>query len=421
MTLPARSHGSFLGDTAVMPGGKLTEGDPVAGMFLIFMTRPSVTSDIDIQALRPVAREAARMFSRSVCIGTRCDEKWTDFRKELSVLLATYGEEYGVAPIGSEGAETRGAAFDRLLDGLLLAAGRSGISFAELDLAILRGSAEVEKSLLVRPLSRVLEPADRELAQLLLESTIDQVKRRGILEGTREDLNLVHASAEIISTFDVRMYAVLKPVLKIETVRLESFLSEPSNISDPQIIRTERFNNEARCDLFALRFSFQIFIQSEVIIAQLAGNMPGMTPELLRTQLEIVRGTALMPLAAYASVPPDLSLNYYPVRKLADRLALLGETPPDPPSFSLFQAPYRALFQLHYDILLCDLITRKEWNAAQEEALNLSRPLTIVERLELKETAIKRFSQVRKHIAGVQGSPVESIMNLFKSPLNMRI
>ena len=138
-------------------------------------------------------------------------------------------------------------------------------------------------------------------------------------------------------------------------------------------------------------------------------------------QLEIVKGLRLPPIAAYAAIPSNLPIAYSAVSGLADRLAMLGETPPTPPDFSLFTGTSRALFQLNYDILLCDLITTKEWSIADNNNPDPTRPLSLADQYAVKVSAMKRSAMIRLRIRGVSELTSRTLMILLQSGLIMRI
>jgi hypothetical protein len=372
------------------------ESEPLADLFLQVMTRPGVTDSSDIRALRSAAQEAALSFRQSMFHGPASIVKWARFRKD--------------------------AGLDRMLDGLLQASVRAGISLEEFGAALLRGAATIETLTSERPLSKRLSLTDRELVLFLLRSSLDQVRRRTFLDSTRNALQRLHAPEEFTTPYESRIYNVLRPTLTRELVGLEKYLADPLFVSDLQHILTAEYNNEAICDMFAMKYGFELYslsygLQNE-LISSLAALIPGLTPEILQEQLGQTPVTAL---AAYVSVNPRLRLAYYPVNGLADRLAMLGETPPTPPDFSLFPDPYRALIRMQYDIRLCDMITSKEWNMANNAIQDLTRPLSLGEQSILKVAAMKRLSQVRAHLGGVPAETIDSLLTLMESGLSMRI
>jgi hypothetical protein len=346
--------------------------------------------------------------------------KWAHFRKDVGLLVDTYQKEYALATEGNAGAEAKGAALDHLLDGLLQASVRSGISLEAFDAALLRGAATVEAMISDRPLSKKLSLTDRELVIFLLRCSVHQERRRILLDSTRDAMLHLNAAAEITTPYQSRIYAVLRPTLTRELVGLEKMLADPLFVSNPQDIITAGYNLEAICDVFAMKYALELYSLAEglqeTLISSLAAQIPGMTPEILQEQLHI----PITALAAYVS-NPTLPLTYYPVSGLADRLAVLGVTPPTPPDFTLFPDPYRALIRMYYDIRLCDLITDKEWRMAENEIQDLQRPLSLGEQMMVKEAAIKRLSQVRSHIKGVSEDTVEALMILHQSVFKTRI
>jgi hypothetical protein len=399
--------------------------DPIASLYLHLMTRPGVTEDSAVTLLIPVAHEAAVSFRNSLYQGSTGATKLARITKEVNGIDLAYLKEYATAPDGIAGADARGAALDHLLDGLLLSAVRSGISLEDLDLALLHGCAAIEKSIARRPLSSKLSETDRELIQYLLRFVVHQERRRILLDGTRNALRNIRAADEIRTLYESRIYQVLRPALSREPIGLEMFLADPLNISDLQNIIMTEYNLEANCDLFGMKYGMELyFLTYEIegsIISSIAGRIPGMTPEILKEQLEIVRGLGLPPLAAYAAVPPSLPISYSPLSGLADRLAMLGDTPPAPPDFSLFTGTYQALLQLNYDILLSELITAREWSIADNSNPDPTRPLSLADQYTVKATAMKRSSMIRTRIRGVSEQTTRTLMTLFQMILISRI
>jgi hypothetical protein len=399
--------------------------DPLASLYLHLMTRPGVTAESDVKLLIPVTHEAAACFRKSLFQGSTGILRQARFTKEVNTLVQAYLKEYAKAPDGISGAEARGVALDRLLDGLLLSAGRSGIPLEDFDLALLHGCAAIEKRISQRPLSSKLSETDRELVQYLLRFIDHQERRRILLDGTRTAIRQIQASEEIKSLYEARIYQVLRPALSREAIGVETFLADPLNISDLQNIIMTEFNLEANCDLFGMKYGMELYFLTYAmqysIISPIAGRIPGMTPELLKEQLEIVKGISIPSLAVYASISPELPISYSPLSGLADRLAMLGETPPAPPDFSLFNGTYRALFQLNYDILLSDLITAREWSIADTNNLDLTRPLSLADQYTVKASAMKRSSMIRTRIRGVSEQTSRTVMTLFRLILVSRI
>jgi hypothetical protein len=404
--------------------------DPLASLYLHLMTRPGVTAESDVKLLIPVTHEAAACFRKSLFQGSTGIIKQARFTKEMNTLLQAYQKEYANAPDGISGAEAKGAALDRLLDGLLLSAGRSGIPLEDLDLALLHGCAAIEKRISQRPLSSKLSETDRELVQYLLRFIVHQERRRILLDGTRTALRQIQAPEEIKSLYESRIFQVLRPTLSREPIGLESFLADPLNLDDQQKIITAEYNLEASCDLFGIKYGMELSLVNfdglvsplqDSLISTIADRIPGMTPEILREQLKIVHSLGLPPLAVYASIPPELSISYSPLSGLADRLAMLGETPPAPPDFALFTGTYRALFQLNYDILLSDLITAREWSIAENNNPDPTRPLSLVDQYAVKASAMKRAAMIRTRIRGVSEQTSRTLMTLFQVILISRI
>ncbi len=416
---------SITGYTGTMVTTSTEVADPVTDLFLQLMTRPGVTADSDITALRPTARNGGMSFQFSLLRGGTGSAKFATFRDGIGVLVQTYQAEYNLAPPGEAGAEARGAALNRLLDDLVSTAIQDGISGDELVNAMLSGATTVENRLSAFPLSKVLSLPDKELVKLLLQIGIDQVRRRAFTAATGAALGVVNAAAEFTTAYENRIYTLLGTVLASELVSWERFLADPLNVADQQKLLTARYNNEANCDLFAMKYGmetmFLYFQLQETQLPLIAGRIPAMTPEILQEQLGLAGGAGFTALAAYASIPSDMSLLYTPVNGLADQLAALGETVPPPPDFYLFSDPYRSLARMNYDILLCERILNKEWQLAQDNASSLSRPLKFAEQLTLKTSAIRRISSVRSHVTGVPADTAKALIRLLQAGFNMRI
>jgi hypothetical protein len=404
--------------------------DPLASLYLHLMTRPGVTAESDLKLLIPVTHEAAACFRKSLFQGSMGLAKQARFTKEVNTLVQAYQKEYAKAPDGISGAEARGAALDRLLDGLLLSAGRSGIPLEDLDLALLHGCAAIEKRISQRPLSSKLSETDRELILYLLRFTVHQERRRILLDSTRDELRNIRADEEIRTYYDEKICQVFKPVLSREPIGLETLLADPANFDDLHKILVREYNQEAVCDMFAMKYGMELGFATfdgqvsplqDLLIASIAKHIPGMTPDHVKEQLQIVRSLRIPPIAVYEAVQPRLPISYSPMGGLADRLAMLGETPPVPPDFSLFTGTYRALFQLNYDILLSDLITAREWSIADNNNPDPMRPLSLADQYSVKASAMKRSAMIRTRIRGVSELTTRTLMTLYRLILISRI
>jgi hypothetical protein len=179
--------------------------DPLASLYLHFVTRPGVTAESDVKLLIPVTYEAATCFRKSLFQGSTGILKQARFTKEVNTLDQAYMKEFANAPEGIAGAEARGVALDRLLDGLHLSAGCSGIPLEDLDLALLHGCAAIEKRISQSPLSSKLSETDRELIQYLLRFIVHQERRRILLDSTRGAFRNVGAADEIRTFYDSRI------------------------------------------------------------------------------------------------------------------------------------------------------------------------------------------------------------------------
>lgn len=399
-----------------------TRRNTLASLFLTVMTRPGVTADADVRAFGAVAHEAAGVFRKSLSDGRGGGEREALLERELGGYLRAFADEYRGVPAGAEGADAKGSAVNRLIDGLFTAADRAGVAPSELDAAFLRAAAAVEIRLGGLPAAKRLDLADRELALLLLKTAVGQVHRRAVVTGTASALASVGAEEEIAARF-ARIDGIMRNALKQELARLERFLGDPLHIASPAVLLGEQFNLEAISDLSLIHYSFKQFLQADhtdpllVAMAErmagMGGVMTGVTPESLRESGIAEEPLLLTVFAAYDSVTPELPLSYQPVPGLAEELSTLGGELPVPPDFSLFADPYRALFQLRHDLLLCDRIAFAERNAVEEAAIALSRPPTIGERLVVAESDRKRRSAVLAGIGGVTDGYKSDLVNLL--------
>lgn len=393
----------------------------LTNIFLQLMTRPGIADRVESHALRSAAQAAGLSFNQSIINGTANKAKLTNFRKEVGILIQIYQNEYSLAPEGLAGAEVKAAAFDRLLDGLLQASIKAEISYETLNLAFLNGAAAVEKLTSEPSLTKTLSLTERELTLYILRTSIDQIRRRSYLDTTRNALQYFRSAEEITAAYETRIYNVLRPTLTIELIRLENNIADPLFTSDLQNIISAGFNNEATCDIFALKYSLELYSLNFSLLNELSTSLaaliPGMTPDILKEQIGQAPVTFF---AVLLSVTPQTHLAYTPVNGLEDWLALLGETPPTAPNTSLFPDPYRALIQLQYDVLLCDRISSKELNNAYSAIQDPAQLLSLSERLTLKESAMKRHLQIRAHLNKIPAGTVDLLLILIDSGISIR-
>lgn len=394
----------------------------LTSLFLTVMTRAGVTAEADVRAFGAVAHEAAGVFRKSLSGGRGRGERGALLERELGDYLRAFEDEYRRAPAGAEGADAKGAAVNRLIDALFTAADRAGVAPSELDAAFLRAAAAAEVCIGGLPAAKRLDLADRELALLLLKTAVGQLHRRAVVTGTASALASLGAAEEITARFAM-IDGITRNILKQELARLERFLGDPLNITSPAVLHGEQFNLEAISDISLMLYFLEQFLQADHtdrLLATLAermvgmgGIMTGITPERLRESGIVEDPLRLTVFAAYDSVTPELPLSYQPVAGLAEELFALGGELPVPPDFTLFAAPYRALFQLRHDLLLCDRIAFAERNAVEEAAIALSRPPTVGERLVVSEADRKRRSAVLAVIGGVADGYKSALVNLL--------
>jgi hypothetical protein len=399
--------------------------EPITAFYIQLITRPGITTDNELKLLIPVAGDAAASFRGTLFRGANSAARVAGFTKELSLLNDIYRKDYTAAPEGLAGAELKGAAYDHLMDGFIRASVRFGVPLEDLDLALLHGCAVIEKGISRSPISSKLTETDRELILYLLRFTVHQERRRILLDSTRDALRSIRAAEEIRSLYETRIYQVLKPVMKREPVGLEKFLADLANFDELQKILTAEYNLDATCDLFGIKYGMELYFMTfhnqDSLIASIAKHIPGITPDIIKEQLQIVKSLRIPPIAVYEAIHPKLPISYSPLSGLADRLAMLGETPPAPPDFALFNGPYKALFMLNYDILLSDLITDMEWTMADNNNPDPTRPLSLSDQYTVKASAMKRTTMILSRIRGVPEQTARLIMTLFRGNLRDRI
>jgi len=133
-------------------------------------------------------------------------------------------------------------------------------------------------------------------------------------------------------------------------------------------------------------------------MASMGGIMSDMT--VSRLQESGVAPLNFRQLAAFNWVNPSSPLTYSPDPALADMLVSLGAELPPSPDFSLFSTPYRDIFQLRYDLSLCDLIASKELMNAEDQSIGLNQhPLSMAERLTLRKADADRRQAVMARLS----------------------
>lgn len=379
------------------------EEHPLQQLFLALITRPGITSDSHRKSLLPAIHDGAEAFGDA--LGHRRAHR---FSRDLKPLLAAYDAAISGAADGLAGAEARGAAMDRLLSCIIEVAKQSKIYPEEVDTAFLQAAAAVEKSLLRPPLAKLLSLEDRELVSLLLLKSVYQVHGRTVLLVEIPDaLATLGVEASLAETY-TKSIAWCGPALARELVALERDLSDPNILADLNNLIMMQFNAEATNDMFYAKVGLESYLAAYSFdltplaakMASLGGIMAHMTPDLLRESGAVPLG--LRYLAAFSWLEPLSPLVYAPDPALADRLRSLGGEVPASPDFSLFTSPYRDIFQLRYDLTLCELIMIREWWDAADQAFVLrQRPLSMTERLALRKADAERRQRVMGRLAGV--------------------
>ncbi len=389
---------------------------PLQQLLSAFITRPGITLDSDRRALLPAIHNGAEAFNDSL----RHDKRLHRFSHDIKPLLAAYNAEMASAVDGQAGAEARGAAMDRLLAGILHVANQANIYPEELEMALLKAAAAIEKSMLRRPATRALTLEDRELITLLLLNSIHQVHRRTVLmeEPISAMVNL-GTDPSLVATY-VQRFTWCGQALANELVSLEKNISDPTFIGDLNKLIMMQFNTEALNDMFSLKIELESFsLANGIDLTTLAGKMASMGGIMSDMTANRLKVSGVVPLnfltiAAYNWVTPSTPLNYIPDFKLPNELALLGISLTAAPDFSLFATPYRDIFQLRYDLFLCDQITAKEWQDAEDRADVVTKhPLTMVERLSLRKADATRRQAVLSRLKGATPQEKHSLRILL--------
>ncbi|WP_298271840.1 hypothetical protein [Geobacter sp.] len=372
-------------------------------LLTVFVTRPGVTVDSPRRGLLPAIHAGAAAFTEALRPGKRLQR----FTQDLKPLLTTLNADMESAAEGLAGAEARGAAMDRLLSGILDVAKGAKIHPEEMDIALLQAAAAIQDSLQRPPAVNVLSPEDRELISLRLLTSVSQLHKRAILLTEPLDaLETLGTEPSQVAAYTQRL-SWSGSALARELVGLEKTLSDPDILEDLNGLIMIQSDVDAANDIFALKVGLESsFLGNSLDLAPLAakissmgGIMSGMTTNLLRESGAVPPNFLI--ITAYDWLTPSTPLSYDPDASLPNKLALLGVPLPPPPDFSLFATPYRDIFQLRYDLSLCDQITVKEWQDAEEQAYVLNRhPLTAPERLALRKADAARRQAVMARLNG---------------------
>ncbi|RNC72228.1 MAG: hypothetical protein ED859_02510 [Desulfuromonadales bacterium] len=380
------------------------EERPLQQLLLALTTRPGITYGSHSKTLLPAIHAGAEAFSDAL----GHDRRLHRFSRNLKPLLAAYNTDMARAAEGLAGAEARGTAMDRLLSGIIEVARKAKIHPEEVDMALLQAAAAVENSLERPPLAKALSLEDRKLISLLLLNSIHQVSRRAVVMTEPFDaMATLGTDPSLITYYAQRIgFVWYGPALAGELVALEKTLSAPNLLADPNNLIMMQFNTEASNDLFYLKVALELCIPDSHLdltllaskMASMGGIMANMTPALLQESGAVPLNSRY--LAAFSWVDPSSPLVYSPDPTLADKLLALGDEVPPPPDFSFFSSPYRDIFQLRYDLSLCDRIMSREWRDAEDRAYVLKqRPLSMTERLALRKADADRRQAVMGRLA----------------------
>jgi len=328
---------------------------------------------------------------------------------DLKPLLVAWNAEMATAAEGLAGAEVRGAAMDRLLTGLVTVAKQANIYPEDVDMAFLQAAAAIETAIQRPPAAKVLTLEDRELISYLLLNSIYQVRKRTvILTEPFDAMATLGADPSLITYYAQRIGLVwYGPALARELVGLENSLSNRDFLGNRDNLILMQINTEAVNDMFFLRLALELYFpDNRLDLTPLVSKMASMGGIMSDMTVSKLQESGAVPLnfrylAAFNWVNPLSQHTYSPDPALADRLVSLGVELPPLPDFLLFSSPYRDIFQLRYDLLLCDLITSKELMNAEDQWIGLNqRPLPMVERFTLRKADADRRQAVMARLSG---------------------
>lgn len=392
------------------------EEHPLQQLLFVLTTRPGITCGSHRKALLPAINAGAEAFSDAF----GHDNRLHRFTRELKTLLKDYDAAMTRAADGLAGAEARGAAMDRLLSGIIETARQSKIYPEEVDMALLQAAAAVENSLLRPPLAKVLSLEDRALVSfLLLKSTRQVHNRAALLVETPDAMTTLGAEASLSAAYTQRL-AWCGPALARDLIAVEETLADPSLIGGLHNLIMMQFNAEAANDIFCLKVAMELFMSDSLLdvtplaakMASMGGVMTNVTPAMLQESGVVPLNSRY--LVAFSWVDPSAPLIYSPDPTLADRLVSLGEEVPPSPDFALFSSPYRDIFQLNYDLTLCNRITSREWRDAEDQAYVLKqRPLSMTERLALRQADADRRQAVMGRLTGATARETHALRILL--------
>ncbi|OHB32163.1 MAG: hypothetical protein A2X84_09385 [Desulfuromonadaceae bacterium GWC2_58_13] len=405
-----------------------------SNLILTLATRPDVSYPAVSEALSPAARAAGKTIL-------------AELKKEykISVLLAFVGSlqtaidqfdsDYRATEAGAAGIDARAGITGELFQHLFAAAEGSGISPELLKMAYLKGCAVFERRLD----DTSLPFADRELIDLLLLNALHQVEIRTYF------VPLAKAFATINPAPVPNWPSVWQTLEEVETdhlaatlLTLEQVLADTPTLSDGYLLVEHQYNEEAMNDLLATRIGMTITFGGNAYDLQtladrmdaIGGVMTGMAPETLLdsgifTVLNGIDGSSfvLIPitdLAVYDWIRAEMVLNYKPVNFLNGQIVRAGGEVPAAPDLSVFAIPYLPIFQLEYDLDLCDEIYSLEMKALEDQNVAITQqPLTLQQRYALLRADARRRAVIVDRLKGV-GDEVRTAIRILLSLTEIR-
>lgn len=387
---------------------------PVNDMLVTLTTRTGSTKPAYSENLSSAAETSAAAFKDSLSDMAALRR----FIDALPPVLQTFEAGYSDAvQIGD--VDAKAAAADRLFRDLLQCADQSGISQEDFEMAILSAFSDLQPKLSLPPFSTEFSDADRELVNLLMIATVNQLHERVVLNSGSAAITTLEVdtvlSGHFFETITVMDASLMANLRSVEQGIVDS-------LDDTALLRTAQFNQEAINDLFFLKYALEIYsglstTTEDIVLTRIIGRMNdvggSMSDVTVTTLVEagIARNTqpflSLKEYFVYDWVRPEMSLSYTPDPEL---VSALSGTVPSAPDFSPFLDPYRAVFELNYDLYLCSLLEAEEWNQAIGD---IPEPLSMQVRLALRKSQSDRRKQVLMQFKGATASESKAIAQIL--------
>ncbi len=392
----------------------------VADLIVTFTTRSGVTTTAYAAELGAAAKNSAQAFQDSLGNGVDL----TPFVDALPTVLQTFRTNYQAAA----DVDAKATSVDQLMWDVIQAAGTSGITPEQLDLAVLASFVDLQPKLSQPPFSTFTD-ADRELVNLLMIMTTNQLHQRAVLN--RSVSSMASLSVDpILSDHLLQTVDVLEAALPAEFRSVEGNLADSLISSSSGSLITMQWNSDAMNDLLLFRFSMELSLPSaypgiDGILARIIGNMQassgimsGMTvTDLVQSGISssIDPYWTIEEYIAYDWVKPGALLSYQTDTTLADELVGLGGTVPDPPDYTYFADPYLSVFRIKYDFDLCNAITWQEWTLASGATTTL--PKTMATRYDLLQSRNGRAERTLARFNGGTAEERVALRWLFMGPI----